>query len=186
MNAEAATLAVIDALEAVGVPYMLVGSFASNYYGIPRSTQDADFVVELGGTPIRTVEERLGPEFHLDPQVAFETVTATTRYVVRVAGTGFRIEFFLLSEDEHDSARFGRRCRVTMLGRQVSLPTAEDVIITKLRWSRGGARAKDLDDARNVIAVQGARIDWDYVASWCDRHGTRDLLESILSSIPKE
>jgi hypothetical protein len=186
MNAEAATLAVIDALEALGLPYMLVGSFASNYYGVPRSTQDVDFVVELAGKPMRAVVERLGPEFQLDPQVTFETITGTRRYVVRIAGTGFRIEFFLRSEDEHDGARFGRRCRAALLGRQVSLPTAEDVIITKLRWSRGGKRAKDVDDARNVMAVQGARIDWDYVASWCDRHGTRDLLESIRSSIPNE
>jgi hypothetical protein len=184
VNAEAATLAAIDGLEALGVPYMLVGSFASNYYGIPRSTQDADFLVELAGTEIRAVAERLGPEFHLDPQIAFETIAATRRYVVRVAGTGFRIEFFLLSEDEHDGARFGRRCRVALLGRQVFLPTAEDVIITKLRWSRGGARAKDVDDARNVMAVQGTRIDWDYVASWCDRHGTREILESLRRSLP--
>ncbi len=37
-----------------------------------------------------------------------------------------------------------------------------------------------------VIAVQGARIDWDYVASWCERHGTREILESLRSSVPAE
>ena len=43
-----ATVAVIDALEQLNIPYILVGSLSTNYYGIPRSTQDADFVVELG------------------------------------------------------------------------------------------------------------------------------------------
>jgi hypothetical protein len=37
---------------------------------------------------------------------------------------------------------------------------------------------------RNVIAVQGEAIDWDYVYSWCDRHGTRALLDEIRASIP--
>jgi len=37
------TLQVADALVACGLPYLLAGSFASNYYGIPRSTQDAEF-----------------------------------------------------------------------------------------------------------------------------------------------
>lgn len=46
------TRAMIDALNAAGVPYLLVGSFSSSYYGIPRSTRDADFVIELGsGVP---------------------------------------------------------------------------------------------------------------------------------------
>ena len=38
---------VADALTGSGVAYLLTGSFSSNYYGIPRSTKDADFVVEL-------------------------------------------------------------------------------------------------------------------------------------------
>ena len=44
-----AVAALIDALEAIETPYMLVGSLASNLYGIARSTQDADLVVDLGG-----------------------------------------------------------------------------------------------------------------------------------------
>jgi len=43
MTSDTATLAVIDALESLGIAYMLVGSFSSNYYGISRSTKDADF-----------------------------------------------------------------------------------------------------------------------------------------------
>ena len=48
MTPQEATVAVIEALEATDIPYMVVGSFSSNYYGISRSTKDADLVVELG------------------------------------------------------------------------------------------------------------------------------------------
>jgi hypothetical protein len=48
MNSEALTVLVVDALNELGVAYMLVGSFSSNLYGIPRSTKDADFVVDFG------------------------------------------------------------------------------------------------------------------------------------------
>jgi len=64
------------------------------------------------------------------------------------------------------------------------LPTAEDVIITKLRWAVQGRRLKDHNDVRDVIAVQGEGIDWDYVHAWCDRHGTREVLDEIRRSIP--
>ncbi len=50
MNNEA-TVPVIEALEACEIPYMLVGSYSSNAYGIARSTQDADFVIELARSP---------------------------------------------------------------------------------------------------------------------------------------
>jgi len=82
MSAEEVVYAVIDALESLGVPYMVVGSFSSNLWGIPRSTHDADFVVELGATPASEVHRRLGPDFRLDPQMSFETVTSTYRFII--------------------------------------------------------------------------------------------------------
>jgi hypothetical protein len=36
---------IIRALEQASIPYMLTGSFASSYHGMPRATQDVDIVV---------------------------------------------------------------------------------------------------------------------------------------------
>ena len=184
MSAESLTSAVVQALEALQVPYMLVGSFSSNYYGIPRSTQDADFVVQLGGIPVAAVSEKLGPSFRLDPQMSFETITATSRYVLQHADSAFKVELFMLSPDPHDQERFARRRSLPMFGRFAFIPSAEDVVITKLRWSLQGKRAKDIEDVRSVLAVQGNALDWDYIGRWCDRHGTSALLEQIRNSVP--
>ena len=35
---------VLDALEALDIPYMVVGSFASTFWGRPRTTHDADLM----------------------------------------------------------------------------------------------------------------------------------------------
>ena len=53
MNGTDALLALTRAFEDAGLPYMIVGSYSSNFYGIPRSTKDADLVVNLD---TRTVE----------------------------------------------------------------------------------------------------------------------------------
>jgi len=72
-----------------------------------------------------------------------------------------------------------------LVGRDVQVPTVEDVIITKLRWAQIAKRGKDSDDVRNVIAVQGDEaLDWDYIHHWCAEHGTRTLLDEIRASIP--
>lgn len=186
MMSDQAVLDVIDALDAGSIPYMLVGSFSTNGYGIERSTKDAAFVVELGETSILAVARRLGPGFRLDPQMSFESVTGTLRYEMEVEGTPFKIEFFQLSADPHDQERFRRRRALALSGRKIWLPSVEDVIVTKLRWAAIAGRSKDREDARDVIAVQDVegRIDWECVHGWCERHGTRALLDEVRRSIP--
>ena len=84
MNSDEAVAAVIDALERSQIPYMVVGSFSSNFYGVARATHDADFVVQLAPGAISALAKRLGPPFRMDPQTSFETVTATRRLRVAV------------------------------------------------------------------------------------------------------
>ena len=72
-----------------------------------------------------------------------------------------------------------------LVGREIQVPTVEDVIVTKLRWAQIAKRDKDRDDVRNIIAVQGDEaLEWDYIHLWCETHGTRALLDEIRASIP--
>lgn len=173
-------LCLIDAMDAANVPYMLVGSYSSNYYGRPRSTKDADFVVQISPDQLRRVVNQLGPDFRVDQQMSFETVTMTSRHVIDHPSSAFKIELFLLSGDPHDQARFQRRVQVDFEGRLAWLPSAEDVVITKLRWSRQGSRAKDVEDVAKVLAVRATELDLSYIFKWCDLHGTRSLVEKLL------
>ena len=177
---ESITLRVAEALEACGIPFLLSGSFASNYYGIPRSTKDADFVLQTRHAVGQEFARELGDDFHLDPQLSFETNTGTFRQLLRHKKSAFKVELFLLSQDAHDQARFERRRAVQMYDRRVWLPSPEDVVVTKLRWGRG----KDKDDARDVVAVQRDKLDWGYIEQWCRTHGTSALLEEVRRSLP--
>jgi hypothetical protein len=152
MTAVEAVARVIAAFEKLQIPYMTVGSLSSNAYGHPRSTKDADFVIELGDRPIAAFMSELGPGFHLDAQMSFGTITGTMRYRLWHNDTAFMIELFLLSNDAHDQSRFARRVVKNVDGTPAALPTPEDVVITKLRWSKHGKRKKDVDDALAVLA----------------------------------
>jgi hypothetical protein len=181
MNSLEATAAVIDALEQSGIPYLLVGAFSSNAYGIARSTKDADFVVSLQPGDLQRLLDRLGPDFRLDPQMKFEVITGSARYVITFLPTDFDVELFRLGDDSHHAERFRRRQRVRIgeLIREVWLPTAEDVIIQKLRWQR----RKDLDDVVNILAVRADKLDWEYLSRWTSLHGTHDLLNQLRGSL---
>ena len=176
-------LVVVDALNAEKIPFLVAGSLSSNVYGVPRSTKDADFVIELGSASVTSLRTHLPSHYHLDPQIQFESVTATLRNIIRVEGSAFTVELFRLSTDPHDQERFRRRISTKVEGRMIYLPTAEDVVVMKLRWGRELKRPKDLDDLRNVILLQQVTLDWDYVYEWCDRHETRELLDEIRREI---
>ncbi|MSR55282.1 MAG: hypothetical protein EXS09_18650 [Gemmataceae bacterium] len=66
-----------------------------------------------------------------------------------------------------------------MYGKTAWLPTAEDVIITKVRWYTRARRGKDWDDIRDVISVQDSRLNRDYIHRWCEIHGSRESLKRL-------
>jgi len=173
-------LLVADALNREKIPAMLVGSFSSNYYGIPRSTEDVDFVVQIKSDLTADFARLLGDRFEAEAQLSFETNTGTQKQEFRVKGTEFKLELFRLSDDSFDQERFKRRQCVIVAGREVWFPTAEDVIVMKLRWSR----PKDRDDVRDVMHVQRGKLDWAYIEKWCSQHGSVARLEEIRRSVP--
>jgi len=184
MNAGELMLFAAAALERCGIPSMLVGAFSASYHGIGRSTEDADFVVQVSELPVRLLAEELGPDFRIDPQMRLETFTMGEYYAIKRLDSEFVIELFLLKEDPHSQESFRRRMKVPYGDGEVFLSTAEDLIITKLRWSQGGRRHKDIDDARTVLAVQHGKLDMEYIRKWCAAHATLDVLEATMQSIP--
>lgn len=177
MSGTDSLLKLVAAFDAADVPYMIVGSYSSNFYGIPRMTKDADLVVHLDGRGWQTLPDLLPEGIELEEQMGFEMVTATHRELLRVKDSLFQIELFRLSDDAHDRMRFDRRIRQSIFpGVNVSLPTAEDVIIQKLRWSHGAKRPKDYADTVAVMQVQGPSLDWPYIEQWCGAHGTLEVL----------
>jgi predicted nucleotidyltransferase len=174
---------VLRALNERHVPYMIVGSLSSSLYGEARSTEDADFVVQLGDTPLSALMENIGPGFTIDRQMGFETVTGTTRYHIQHTESEFLIELFELTNDPHNQQRFARRRQTSFAGVAAFVPTAEEVIIQKLRWYQRGRRPEDIADAENVLEGQMPTLDLGYTRLWCDQHGTRGLLEGPFRSL---
>lgn len=171
---------VVEALNKAGVAHVLVGAFARNYYAEPRSTKDADIVISITPGALNPLVAALGADFYLDEQMSFETNTGTMKHVLAHKSSGFTVELFYLSADAHDQERFQRRRATTLNGQPTFVLTAEDYIVTKLRWPR----SKDLDDVRDVIAMQGNALNWGHIHRWVALHKTKDKLERAIASIP--
>ena len=176
-----ATNRVADVLMSLKTDYLVVGSIASSYYGIPRSTTDADFVVEFRQGLIVELANALGSAFRLDLQMQLEIFSGKRFYKFEVIGTVFHVDVFDLQTTAYDQERFQRRRPVPLGERMIYLPTPEDVLIMKLRWQR----SKDLEDARAVMAVQRPNLDWEYLERWCEHFGAAPLLAQLRDETAK-
>jgi hypothetical protein len=87
----------LDALNGQLLDYMVVGSFSSNRYGVPRATKDADFVLRIMAAQREILFAALPDAFRIDPQVSFEMVTGTWRQIIQIPQIPFTIELFELS-----------------------------------------------------------------------------------------
>lgn len=182
MTVQEISRAALEAILAAEVDYVLVGGMAVNVHAFPRSTVDVDFVVATPLGTISRIAKHFPPDFELDPQPQMELLTGTYRWIVDIRATEFRVEIFHLGDDPHHREIFRRKISEESpeFGRRVWLPTPEDLVIQKLRW----ARRKDLDDAQNILAVQGGAIDYPHIEAWCARHGTQARLAEVRAGIP--
>jgi hypothetical protein len=182
---ELACKVIVAAEEKTGADFMVVGALAGSACGLPLSSCKVKVIVGLHtGDGINGIVRLLDPKVEFDPQIIFDTLTRGRRHVGRTrSDPPLKVELFELFDDPFVQSEFGRRQQVfiPILSRTTWLPTPEDVVVQKLRWGRN----TDLDDARDVLAVQDpATLDMAYIEQWCARHGTTQRLHDALAAIP--
>jgi isopropylmalate/homocitrate/citramalate synthase len=169
--------AVVDALERLGVVYMVCGSFASNLHGVPRMTQDADLVIEIDEPGVLGLVRELEKDFYVSEEAAREAVHLRRLFNAIHLATGFKVDLVVRKDRPFSVAELARRTRGALAGRPVSFASAEDTILTKLEWARDTGSDRQLADAQGIIQIQAASLDWLYLERWADDLGVRDLLE---------
>ena len=156
-----------SALEAVGIPYFVTGSFASSAHGVPRSTNDIDIVIAPSRAQIeRLLEHFPAAEYATDKEDAFDAFTRRALFNVVDYKNLWKVDFILKQQTPFDASRFSRRVVVEIAG--VNLPTAspEDILLTKLWWAKLGESERQINDAAGIIQVQADQLDLDYVEKW--------------------
>jgi hypothetical protein len=158
---------------------MLTGGLAVTYYGEPRTTHDIDVVILISSADITRIKGMLEPDFFVDEESIKAALREGSMFNAVHEETGFKVDFWMLKLDEYDRARFSRRVQVSVLGVTMSLPTAEDVIISKLDWFKQSDVDKHFSDARGIVAIQKGSLDTAYIARWCEAKGLLDLWQKV-------
>lgn len=160
-------------LNALGMPFMLTGSMASNYWGIPRSTHDVDFVVEDAPDRERRIAAAFAPEFSTEEPAISATGGPTCVLRAVDPRSALRIDFWSVRRDGFAREAFSRRQPISLFGEPAWIATAEDTLLYKLHWNR-------VEDAAGIVAVQAENLDRGYLGRWGGVLGVGLILEDLM------
>lgn len=168
-------------LNRTGVTYYLTGSMASNYWGIPRTTHDLDFVVQLPVSAVPRIVQEFSGDFYIDETAVRAAYQLPHQFNAIDTRSALKVDFWLPKPAPFDKEMLRRRLHVTLFGEPAWISTAEDIILHKLVWNRISPSDRQLGDAAGVVAVQADVLDKNYLRQWAQELKLASELERLLS-----
>jgi hypothetical protein len=163
------------ALDQAGIPYMLTGSFASAHYGVPRSTQDIDLVIEPTAAQLRNFVQSLSSdEYYADLDTALEAQRHESLFNIIDLRTGWKIDLIFRRSRPFSQHEFGRRQLVDLQGPRLFVASAEDVIIAKLEWAKLARSQRQIEDVAAVLRLRWEALDRSYLERWISELGLHE------------
>lgn len=177
MLTELEVLAIVTArLEAMQIAYMLTGSYALACYTTPRMTRDLDLVVALAASDCDRVTELFSADFYVDEDAVRSAVETQRMFNLMHFASGIKLDFIIRKASEYRQLEFSRRRLATINGVHLWIVSREDLILSKLVWSKDSGSELQRRDARSLL---NETIDRDYLEKWAADLGVADLLQEI-------
>ena len=175
----------IEALERLGIPYMVVGGFAAMFYGEPRLTIDVDIVVDMRHEHIRPVVTAFPiPDYYISEEAIRDALRRRYPFNVIQPATGAKVDLVPLPRDPFTRLAFQRRQRLAYdeAGHSATFIRAEDIVVAKLIAQRETGSDKHLRDARSVLVMQWGQLDLELARRSARASGVLEAFEQVLEA----
>ncbi|HEX9822516.1 MAG TPA: hypothetical protein VGD07_23195 [Methylomirabilota bacterium] len=166
-------------LEAAGIPYMVTGSFAANYYAVPRMTRDIDLVLELSAGDVDRFCVLFEGDFYVERDVVRAAIAGRAAFNMIHEAHVIKVDCIVCKDSDYRRTEFTRQRRASIEGHGLAIVTPEDLIISKLDWMRESRSEVQLADVRNLLRSV-PDLDRQYLAHWTERLGLGALYREAL------
>lgn len=172
--------ALVSHLDAAGLPYMVVGSVASNVYGEIRTTYDIDIIVDAPWENVQRFIRRLGPDYYVSEDAARVAWERQRMFNIIHIASGNKADIVCRKDTDYDITAFERRGSEVVFGSiEAQVCTPEDVILAKLNWCRRGESERQYRDALGVAKAKRTSLDLEYLEYWAKQLRISDLLAQL-------
>lgn len=176
---------VSEALEALGVGHVVVGSLASIAFGEPRLTRDGDIVADLRTHHVLGFTRALADTFFIDEQAVWNAVRARGHFNILHRASMFKIDLFVDVRSAYQRGTVRRALPIERGGHRLPVATPEDSLLGKLVWYRKGneVSSQQWRDVLGILLVQAGALDDAYLDRWAGELGVDDLLAKARAAV---
>jgi hypothetical protein len=167
---------VSERLDAAQVPYMLTGSYAMAFYTTPRMTRDLDIVISLGEDDVGAIVSAFEPDFYIDADAVRSAVLSQRLFNLMHLKSGIKVDLIIRKASEYRQVEFARRREINFSGVKTWIATREDLILSKLVWSKDSGSELQQRDVRSLMDDS---VDRGYVGQWAKRLAVDALLKKV-------
>lgn len=168
---------VVQRLENAGIPYMITGSTAANYYCQPRMTRDIDIVIKTSTNQVGKLYLLFKEDFYVDMNAVEEAVRNRNLFNIIHLEKALKVDMIVMKEGEYRETEFSRRLRHDVSGVNMFMVSPEDLILSKLLWAKDSLSEMQLGDVRNLILFNRDSLDFKYLTEWAGKLAVTDMLE---------
>jgi hypothetical protein len=177
---------VVQALEKIKAPYVIVGAFAGSVFGITRATADVDIMVDLRDEDCEAISKLFPlPRYYADPEMIRNSIQMGIMFNIIDTNEGTKADLVPLKRDPEYNIAFERRVRETYQDENGEIFEAwfaqpTDIIIGKLwAWNEGRSN-KHPDDIYSILffclrGYSNYQVDVEEVSEQAARIGSETL-----------
>ena len=165
-------------LDAAGIRYMLTGSMAMAIYAVPRMTRDIDLVIECCLEDSPKITQLFKADCYVNEDSIRNAVIRRSMFNIIHNEWMVKADFIVRGDEEYRKLEFERRRRFDIEGTPIWVVAPEDLILSKLKWSKESDSALQQRDVQ-VLVEEITDLDWSYMESWAERLGMKVLLDRV-------
>ena len=144
---------------------------ASSFHGEPRGTQDIDIVAQIRRSDVLNLAAHFPvDDFYFDRDLVIASLKSRQPFNIIDLRSMWKADF-ILPREPYTNEQLGRRQRVELAGVPLYVTTAEDTVISKMRWSLLTESDRQLADCAGILRVRGPDLDRALIEALVSRFG---------------
>lgn len=156
---------VVKRLESAGIPYMVTGSIAANFYTIPRMTRDIDIVIEVGENNAELLYSLFSKDFYADKDAIRNAIRDKQIFNIIHNEGIVKVDCIIRKDTDYRKVEFNRRRSIDFEGLEIHITSPEDLILSKLFWAKESLSEMQIRDVKNLLKTI-PELDVGYIEKW--------------------
>ncbi|MCK4244022.1 MAG: nucleotidyltransferase [Candidatus Omnitrophica bacterium] len=167
--------------EKAEIPYVLIGGFAVNYYGVTRQTANVDLLI---------TKENVAKALELLKRSGYKQGLMQEVFARLENNKTYLMDIDLMFVDKETLTRIikdGKKIKIA--GKRFVVPSLNHLIALKLHSIKFNPKIrefKDLPDIINLLRMNKVNVRTDRFRKLCLKYGTKELYRKILKNVERD